>query len=144
MSNQLPPRTLLGQFLQELAQQGLTSRQVESHLIFLRLWQAHVRPARLLEASPDLLASFVDRLKRTQARRAEIRFAEEAIENFYAFALDRQPRFPARDAWEKRFLTPPTRRVAPIWEALADRFAPALRRVSPEWVVWPAPPEGEP
>ena len=40
------PTSLLDQFLQELLDLGLTDRQVEGHLVFIRLWQKYLQPAR--------------------------------------------------------------------------------------------------
>lgn len=131
------PRSLLDQFLQELADLGLTDRQVEGHLVFLRMWQKHLHPRRLLDGTPDDLAPFVAFLRAHGARRAEVRFAEEAIEHFYAFTLDRHPGFEERAAWAARFAAPPVPRPMPLWEAIAKKFLPHLRRADPGWLAWP-------
>ena len=130
------PRSLLDQFLQELADLGLTERQVEGHLVFLRLWQKYLHPRRLLDGLPDDLPPFQAYLREHGARRAEVRFAEEAIEHFYAFTLDRHPGFEERTAWASRFESPPVVRAMPLWEAIARRFVPHLRRADPGWLDW--------
>lgn len=127
----------MGQFVQELTAHGLTERQIQSHLVFLRLWQRHVRPLRLLDATPEQLNAFLQRLRRTQAQRAEVRYAEDAIENFYAFVMDRQPDFPAAESWQQRLSEPPRPRHSLLWERFAERLTPALRRMAIPWIVWP-------
>ena len=133
------PRSLLDQFLQELADLGLTDRQVDGHLVFLRLWQKHLHPRRLLDGTPDELPGFATFLLTNGAKRGEARFAREAIEHFYAFTLDRHAGFEERAAWQAHFATPPTPRPAPLWEAIARRFAPHLRRADPGVLAWPEP-----
>lgn len=138
------PRSLLDQFLQELADLGLTERQVEGHLVFLRMWQKHLAPRRLLDGTPDDLRPFTTFLREGGARRAEVRFAEEAIEHFYAFTLDRHPTFEERAAWTEAFATPPAVRQMPLWEAIAKKFVPHLRRADQGWLAWPPGPPREP
>jgi hypothetical protein len=133
----LPGSSLLGQFVQELTALGLTKRQVQAHLLFLRLWQQHVRPALLVDATPDQLETFLVRLRRTQAPHSEIHYAEDAIEHFYAFLFDQQPNFPAQASWAERMLAPPRPRHSLLWERFAERLTPVLRRLAPEWVIWP-------
>ncbi|MEB3284066.1 MAG: hypothetical protein VKN33_02110 [Candidatus Sericytochromatia bacterium] len=133
----IPGPSLLGQFVHELTAHGLTERQVQSHLVFLRLWQRHVRPLRLLDATPDHLTSFLRRLRQTEAPRAEVLYAAEAIENFYAFVVDRQPDFPAREAWRERLAEPLSPRQLKLWQSFADRLTGPLRRLAPPWVKWP-------
>lgn len=138
------PRSLLDQFLQELADLGLTDRQVGGHLVFLRLWQKYLQPRRLLDGTPDDLAGFQAFLREHGARRAEVRFAEEAVEHFYAFTLDRHPAFEERAAWARRFETAPRVRPMPLWDAIARRFLPHLRRADPGWLDWAGRPEPRP
>lgn len=133
------PRSLLDQFLQELADLGVPERQVEGHLVFLRLWQKFIAPHRLLQAEPEALARFVTFLKGQDLRGAELRLANEAVEHFYAFALDRQAEWEARDAWQRRAASPPARRRVPLWEALMRRFGPALKRTDDGLLTWPRP-----
>lgn len=132
--------TLLDQFLDELTCLGLNEAQVRAHLVFLRLWQRHIQPARLLDGAPASLPGFLRRLEATTAPRAEVAFAEEAISHFYAFALDHQPAFATREAWSAQLGVPVERRSLPVWEAVEDRLASLLRRHAPAWVTWE--PEG--
>lgn len=131
------PRSLLDQFLQELADLGLTDTQVDGHLLYLRLWQKHLHPRRLLDGTPEDMGPFVALLRNHGVRRAEVRFAEEAIEHFYAFTVDRHPGFEERAAWARRFETQPAVRSMPLWEAITRRFTPHLRRADPGWIAWP-------
>ncbi|MEB3329812.1 MAG: hypothetical protein VKQ33_11320 [Candidatus Sericytochromatia bacterium] len=132
--------TLLDQFLDELTCLGLNEAQVRAHLVFLRLWQRHIQPARLLAGAPQALPTFLARLAATEAPRAEVLFAEEAIAHFYAFALDRHPAFPTREAWTIHLAGPVKQGSLPVWEAVEARLGPVLRRLSPPWLRWE--PEG--
>lgn len=130
------PRSLLDQFLQELADLGVPARQVEGHLVFLRLWQKFVAPQRLLQASPGVLPGFSDFLRAQGLKPGEARFATEAVEHFYAFALDRQGDWEAREAWASRLAAPPAMRRVPLWETLGKRLLPALRRADDGQLTW--------
>jgi hypothetical protein len=128
--------TLLDQFLDELACLGLNEAQVRAHLVFLRLWQRHIQPARLLDGGPEAMPAFLSRLEATEAPRAEVVFAEEAIAHFYAFALDRHPTFTTRAAWTAHLATPVVRSSLPVWDAVEDRLGAVLRRLAPRWLQW--------
>jgi hypothetical protein len=133
------PRSLLDQFLQELTDLGLTDRQVEGHLVFLRLWQKFLAPHRLLDATPDDLPAFVTFLKEHGLKPGELRLAEEAVEHFYAFTLDRHPTWEEREAWSRAFEKAPQNRSVPMWAAIAKKFLPHLKRVDHGLVAWERP-----
>jgi hypothetical protein len=133
------PRSLLDQFLQELADLGLSDRQVEGHLVFLRLWQKFLAPQRLLDATPEDLPSFVTFLKEQALKPAEVRLAEEAVEHFYAFTLDRHPTWEERASWSDFFEKPPATREVPMWTAIAKKFLPHLKRVDHGLIAWERP-----
>lgn len=130
------PRSLLDQFLQELTDLGLTDRQVEGHLVFLRLWQKFLAPQRLLDATPEDLPAFLTFLKDHGIKPGEIRLAEEAVEHFYAFTLDRHPTWEERAAWATGFERAPAMREVPMWAAIAKKFLPHLKRVDAGLVDW--------
>jgi hypothetical protein len=130
------PRSLLDQFLQELTDLGLTDRQVEGHLVFLRLWQKFLAPQRLLDATPEDLPAFLMFLKENGIKPGEIRLAEEAVEHFYAFTLDRHPTWEERAAWATFFERAPGTREVPMWAAIAKKFLPHLKRVDQGLVDW--------
>ena len=132
------PRSLLDQFLQELYDLGLTDRQVDGHLVFLRLWQKFLAPSKLLEATPEDLAAFKGFLAEQQVADGELRFAEEAVEHFYAFVLDRLPTWEERAGWLAHFEAPPALREVPLWAAIAKKFTPHLRKVDPGLLRWEA------
>ncbi|MFP5503302.1 MAG: hypothetical protein ACLGIN_12510 [Candidatus Sericytochromatia bacterium] len=123
------PRSLLDQFLQELSDLGLSERQVEGHLIFLRLWQKHLLPLRLLDATPDDLTAFLQALRAEGLPPGEVRFAGEAVEHFYAFTTDRHPGWTERESWADYLAAPPPVRGMPMWKAIAKKFLPHLQRV---------------
>lgn len=130
------PRSLLDQFLQELADLGLVTRQVDGHLVFLRLWQKFLQPRRLLDAQPEDVSVFLAFLEAQGLKESERRFAEEAIEHFYAFTLDRHPTWEEGPAWLEHFETPPVVRPVPLWKAIAGRFVPHLKRVDQGLLDW--------
>ena len=129
-------RTLLDQFLNELSCLGLNEAQVRAHLVFMRLWQRHLHPQRLLGGPPEALPTFLERLAAAGAQRAEIQYAEDAVGHFYAFALDHQADFPTRHAWSAHLLGPLPQRSLPVWEAVLGRLEPVFRRLAPTWVHW--------
>ena len=129
-------RSLLDYFLQELMDLGLSERQVEGHLVYLRLWQKFLAPHRLLDATPDDVPGFVEFLEDQGLKTAEIRFAQEAIEHFYAFTLDRNPQWEERVAWEDFLERPPEVHPVPMWDAIAQRFLPHLRRADAGLLRW--------
>lgn len=130
------PRSLLDQFLQELADLGLTDKQVEGHLVFLRLWQKFLQPQRLLDGTPDDLAQFSSFLAEQQVPAAEVRFAGEAVEHFYAFTLDRHPTWEERDSWAAHLAEAPETRQVPMWQAIGKKFIPHLKRVDSGLIRW--------
>lgn len=133
------PRSLLDQFLQELGDLGLSDRQVEGHLVFLRLWQKFLAPQRLLDATPEDLPGFVDFLRSQGLKATEVRLAEEAVEHFYAFTLDRHPTWEERAGWAEFFEKPPATREVPMWSAIAKKFLPHLKRVDHGLIAWERP-----
>ena len=130
------PRSLLDQFLQELADLGLTDKQVEGHLVFLRLWQKFLQPQRLLDGTPDDLDQFTRFLQGQGVPAGECRFASEAVEHFYAFTLDRHPTWEERDSWAHHLADPPETRAVPMWQAIGKKFIPHLKRVDPGLIRW--------
>jgi hypothetical protein len=130
------PRSLLDQFLQELLDLGLTDRQVEGHLVFIRLWQKYLQPARLLDATPDELPGFTHFLKEHRLAAGEVRFAQEAIEHFYAFTLDRNPGWEEQAVWREYLDVAPAVRGVPLWGAIAKKFKPHLKHADPGLLRW--------
>ena len=122
------PRSLLDQFLQELTDLGLSDRQVEGHLVFLRLWQKYLAPHRLLDATPEDLPEFLAFLKAEGLKAGEVRLAGEAVEHFYAFTLDRHPTWEEHAAWATFFEREPSTREVPMWTAILFFF---IRCVTP-------------
>lgn len=133
------PRSLLDYFLQELQDLGLNDRQIEGHLVFIRLWQKFLQPARLLDATPEDLPGFESFLTQHQMAPGEVRFALEAIEHFYAFTLDRNPNWEEHLAWERYFDRPPAIRPIALWGAITKKFLPSLRKVDPGMLRWRKP-----
>lgn len=133
------PRSLLDLFLQELLDLGMTERQVEGHLVFIRLWQKYLQPQRLLDATPEELPAFAGFLREHRLPAAEIRFAQEAVEHFYAFTLDRNPNWEERASWTEHLAQPPAPRATPLWGAIARKFTPHLRHADPGILRWSEP-----
>jgi hypothetical protein len=130
------PRSLLDQFLQELLDLGLTDKQVEGHLVFIRLWQKFLQPQRLLDATPDELPGFTAFLREQQLPPAEVRFALEAVEHFYAFTLDRNAGWEEHAAWADHFAEAPPVRGVPLWQAIGRKFLPHLKKADPGLLRW--------
>ena len=133
------PRSLLDQFLQELVDLGLTDRQVEGHLVFIRLWQKFLQPQRLLDATPDELGRFAAFLAEHQTPAAEVRFAREAVEHFYAFTLDRNPGWEEQAAWNAYLAQAPEVRGGKLWSSIARKFTPHLKRADSGLLRWGQP-----
>jgi hypothetical protein len=133
------PRSLLDLFLQELVDLGLTERQVEGHLVFIRLWQKFLQPQRLLDATPDELPAFANFLKQQELPAAEVRFATESVEHFYAFTLDRNPHWEEHVAWTVHLEKAPTVRGVPLWQAIGRKFLPHLRQADAGVLRWRDP-----
>lgn len=133
------PRSLLDQFLQELGDLGLTERQVDGHLVYLRLWQKFLVPQRLLDGTPAELQDFAAFLREQGLGRGDVRFAQEAVEHFYAFTLDRHPTWEERAAWGLYLEQAPRTRPVPLWQAIGQKFNPHLKRADPGWLVWGEP-----
>ena len=133
------PRSLLDLFLYELVGLGLTDRQVEGHLVFIRLWQKYLQPQRLLDATPDELPPFANFLRQSNIPAAEVRFATEAVEHFYAFTLDRNPAWEERQAWSVFLQKAPEVRGAALWQAIARKFRPHLKQADPGLLDWGTP-----
>ncbi|HEY9723994.1 MAG TPA: hypothetical protein V6D47_18475 [Oscillatoriaceae cyanobacterium] len=133
------PRSLLDQFLQELHDLGLSARQVDGHLVYLRLWQMFLAPAKLLAGTPDDLARFEDFLRDEGLAREELQLATEAVEHFYAFTLDRLPNWAEHESWLEHLAVPAEVRSVPLWRAIARKFTPHLRKVDPGLLRWDGP-----
>lgn len=130
------PRSLLDQFLQELLDLGLTERQVEGHLVFIRLWQRFLQPQRLLDATPEELPAFAAFLREHQLPAQELRFAQETVEHFYAFTLDRNPTWEERVAWTEHLEQSTPVRPVPLWQAISRKFLPHLKHADPGILRW--------
>lgn len=133
------PRSLLDQFLQELFDLGLSDRQVDGHLVYLRLWQMFLAPAKLLAGTPEDLARFAAFTAEEGLAADEVRAASEAVEHFYAFTLDRLPTWAEREGWLAHLAVPGEMRAVPLWRAIARKFTPHLRKVDPGLLRWEQP-----
>jgi hypothetical protein len=133
------PRSLLDQFLQELADLGLSEEAVNNHLIWLRIWQKFLAPARLLDGEPTALEAFEQVLQCEGVSQADVAFAREAVEHFYAFTLDLHAGWPARAPWAVWLEQAPGVKSVPLWRAIAKKMTPHLRRVDEGRLRWGRP-----